>query len=303
MRFYGVNNSPIWRDKYNRLFPGEQTNGGAEYAKKIEKYYKPIFEEFYPDSACVVAVTVENPERVVQLPGVGKMFVFLHQENYKTQKTLEFINEFTRVNKNVIFCCWLPALVEYINNSGEAKRGGYKAIYIPMAVDAEEILQYKDASIKPKDGVIWFGAIRKAKVSSWEFLAGVCEGMGLEFHTISNNHLDGGDRELSREEVMREIQKYKYGVGVGICAQEMATLGLKVILYAYDFEARVAFDYEKAKHLVAENFCATNERGVPIEDALLNRKKIIQLAPRVFSETCEILREELRKEANDGNNA
>ena len=111
---------------------------------------------------------------------------------------------------------------------------GYKAIHLPMAIDASALEKY----IKPDDQkhkglkVIWFGNKYMGKDKTLKNVRGTFLSRGWQFDELSYNKLNNGDT-LSKEDCLNLLSKYRYGVGVGRCYLEMCVLGNQVYYMFY----------------------------------------------------------------------
>lgn len=280
-------NSPVWTEANQRLCGG---NGAVNYSKAIAAYYLPVFRElFQNDERRVCMCTVTKESGIVKLPAYDLLFVFCHQCSWYRQNSVAWAKGFARVNPNVVFIVWHEDYARVL------EQNGLKAIFIPMGIDLKELEQYKRTPRwRHRRRIIWYGNIRPAKRPYFQHFKSECEKAGLHLDYISGDRLNG-ERWLSREEIMWELQNYRVGVGVGICAHEMAALGLKVILYSYNFKCNCAWTPSEAEYYIHRNLCSDNETDTLIADALERRDYLCDYTPVDIANNAELLRQKLIK--------
>jgi len=266
-------NSPGWTEK--NLSLGNTSNGAKTYSEAITKWYAPIFESVYKDrktKVLLLTVTMEN--HPIKFNGYDKIFLFLHECSWYRQPVVPRAKAFARKNSQsqVTFLVWNE------DTKNKLVEAGLDAEFIPMGIDLEEVLSHKTNVPKYDKRLIYFGNLRRTKIHFFKYFKAAAQLAGWEVDYISASKLNGGEK-MNRDEVLKELQKYKYGIGVGICAHEMAALGLKVILFAYNFRCNCPYTKDEALYYVKRNLCSDNETKIPVPDALRDLDKMEYFPP------------------------
>lgn len=283
-------NSPGWTEKNRRL--AQQSNGAKIYSQAITKYYWSVFQEMFEKSkenVALVTVTLESqPQR---FKGYDKIFIFLHECNWQKQPVIARAKAIAAANSKaqVIFIVW------HEDTADKLAINGLNAIFVPMAIDLEEIEQNRLKHVeKYQRRILWFGHLRTIKKPYFKYFVIQANKMGWQVDYISNNRLNG-NIPLTRPQVLQTIQRYKYGVGVGQCAQEMAAYGLKVILYAYNFKCNCPYTEEQAEYYVHRNLVSQEETNVLVQDAINRMNRMVVFTPVSIQEQAKELPKLLSK--------
>lgn len=280
-------NSPIWTEKNKG-----QANGARSYSEVISKYYYPVFEEVLGESGkrdLLMTVTTENYP--MEFRGYNRIFLFLHECRYKQQPTIARCRQFARNNPRAE--CWF--IVWEQETAMVLKQNGLNAIFLPMAIDVEEVRSHLQPVPKYRNRIIWFGNIRGSKVPFYKHFVSEAHKKGFMVDRISTSRLNEDSRVLSRDEILYELQRYEYGIGVGICAHEMSALGLKVFIYSYNFYCNCAYSKSRGTYLINKNLCAPEEARIRVPDALDRRNEMVVISPVDVKQNAEYLRKELQK--------
>lgn len=288
IKLYNHTNSPEWVNIHKRI--SMKSNGATSYSQNITKFYWPIFVHLfakYPQETAVITVTREShPVKFKE----KLIFCFRHECRFRQQPTIEHCKAFCRANPQarVIFIVWeedcARALIE----------NGLEAIFLPMVIDVKEIRSHKVSVPKYSNRVIYFGNIRNAKQSAYYFLKTAILRHGWYLDRISGDRFNDG-RILSRDQVLATLQKYKYGVGVGICAHEMAALGLKTYIYAYEKFGHLPMTEAEGQWLLYRNLCSPESARINPVKALQNFPSSVVIKPRDIRDNQEYLADQLAK--------
>lgn len=176
----------LYQQKWARIGVNRY-NGAYYYSREITKNIIP-------------AVETDRNWMTINIPGLGvdHSIVFVH--NNLHPEHYDWLRQF----KDLIIVCGIPETVDKMSHLG-------KAIYLPLSVDVEDVLQYK-ADEKTKD-VAFAG--RSGKRSGIELPDNV-------------DKLEG----IPREYLLRYMAQYKTVYAVGRTAIEAKVLGCR--LKAYD---------------------------------------------------------------------
>lgn len=288
VHLYNHLNSPGWVAVHKKI--SMKANGATTYSQNITKYYWPIFEQVfqnYKKDVAVITVTREShplrfPEKLI--------FCFRHECRFRQQPTIENCRAFAQANKHakVIFVVWEE------DCAMELHKNGLNAIFLPMAIDVKEIRSHLTPSTQFKNRVIYFGNVRNAKQQAFFHLKSCIQRHGWYLDRISDNRFNGGTK-LSRDDVLKILQRYKYGVGVGICAHEMAALGLKTYIYAYGRLGHLPMSQKEGQRLLYRNLCSPESATVNPVKALQNFPSSVVIQPRDIHDNQSLLLQSLRQ--------
>lgn len=268
-------NSPVWTDINKRL--SQNSNGAKIYSEAITKWYWPVFRQLFaqrPEKTVLITVTSESKAQCFR--EYEQIFLFMHECNYMKQPTIARAKRFVEANPQAhcTFIVWNEATAE------QMKINRLDALFVPMAIDLSEIREAYDPSIaKVGKKIIWFGHMRRAKKPYYDYFVAEANKLGWHVDYISDNKFNGEGEVLTREQMLKVLQHYKYGVGVGQCAHEMAALGLKVILYAYNFKCNCPYTEGKAKYYMHRNLVSQEETNVLVKDAIAHIDDLVVFEP------------------------
>lgn len=277
-------NSPVWSQRNGVI--NNYKNGARRYSEMITEYYFPVFEEFFKnDSKRTAVITVTTENKPIFFENYDRIFCFRHECRYKQQPTISRCLQFAKTNQHaeVIFVVWEESTAKQL------RKVGLNAIFLPMAIDVEEVRKHLSPEIEKEDAIIWYGQLRRKKRPFFEYFASECRKYNIRLDYISNNKFNGVGEELSREEIMKILQRYKYGVGVGICAHEMSALGLKVFIYSYTYRSNCAYSDMQGKYYINRNLCSPEEANISIERALADRERMVVIKPVDIRKNTELL--------------
>ena len=292
MKLINHENSPGWTELHNRL--ANKNNGARTYSEMITAHYWPIFEaiDMGKTRAAVVTCTRENVPMNFRYEVV---FIFLHERKLKNgESTVHRHIEMAKAQGNkcrTIFVVWDEDWAK------ELEANGLEAIFLPMAIDKEKI---KEGVVEQKARkrhyrkILWFGNMWAGKRGAYTLLRSACRKHGWALDRISGGKFNGSI-PLTREQTFQKIAEYKYGVGVGRCAAEMASLGLKVFCYAFGEKGYLPMTEEEAEFLVKKNMLAREEANYTPDEALVLLPNSVQCRPLDVEDCCEILISELDK--------
>lgn len=290
MQLYNHRNSPGWTEVHKRL--NMRNNGAAIYSENITKWYYPIFQEVFADFSDVALVTVTRESHPVRFKE-RLIFCFRHECRFRQQNTVENCLNFCRLNKHarVIFIVWDEDCAQ------ELTKHGMNALFLPMAIDVAEVRAHKLATETPlsrtgsetyTNRVIYFGNLRAPKQSAYYYLKLAVQRHGWYLDRISADRLNDG-RKLTRAQILETISRYRYGVGVGICAHEMAALGLRTYIYAYTRKGHLPMSQAEGQYLLHRNLCSPELATVPPTKALQNFASSVVITPRDIKDNQQYL--------------
>lgn len=281
MKLYNHLNSPVWSEKNQAK---KLVNGAKRYSEVITKYYFPVFQEVLKDDPNTVVITVTTENVPQTFKEYKRIFLFLHECRYRQQPTIARCRNFVEANPQaeVWFIVWEQDTAKVISERG------MNAIYLPMAIDLDEINAFKTDTPK-LDKIIWFGNIRQAKKPFFKYFMEQCNRHGIRMDYISNSNFNG-TYPLNRQQILATLQNYKYGVGVGICAHEMSALGLKVFIYSYNWYCNCAYNKEQGRELISKNLCSPETAHITVPDALRSRELMTVIDPVDIKDNAKLLK-------------
>lgn len=292
-------NSPVWSTKNGAI--AKSANGAKSYSKVITEYYFPVFKKLIQladgnpltavnnKNTAVITVTTEN--NPIRFGDYQRIFLFLHECRYRQQPTIARAKRFAEMNSHaeVWFIVWEEDTAE------ELRRNKLNALFLPMAIDVEEVRSHMVNS-KKNNRIIWFGNIREQKRPYYKYFLSECRKQGITVDTISGSRFNNSkDYKMDRDDILRCLQYYKYGVGVGICAHEMSALGLKVFIYSYNYKCNCAYTKEQGEFFIHRNLCSPELASTLVPNALKNRENMVVIDPVDVRDNVKLLDKSLRK--------
>lgn len=244
---YDHNTHPIWSKRYQTLHVAHnRTNGGYTYSCDIVKFHLPIImdllkkQEKYQN---ILISTVEFLSIEIIPHGTDLIICYLHQNIDRDMiKIKKWQQDFKGID--IIYIASRETVVS------EIKKLGIKAIKVPMGIDTMEFEKYKlpDSERYNDKRVIYFGNTYFGKGNTLETLRSVFTARGWIFDIISSNAFNG--KKITRDEIMKLLPKYRYGVAEARCYLEMNVMGIKTLLCAEANQGLITndeeFEYQKA---------------------------------------------------------
>ena len=233
--------NPIWASKMRRI------NGAYTYSQDLVKYQVPHWEKVLGEND-LISTCPKIYERDV-IDNCGTIIQYLHSYPYErpVEKIQAVVDELSLKCNRIVF---VSGYKEYVRR---LTYNGINAVYAPMSIDVKAVQEFEQPKIH-SNRIIYFGNVVREKVSLFNKLHQSCKEAGLEFDYISTGRMNA-KIEMTREEVLQTISTYKYGIGVGRCAQEMMALGVKVIIAGQRFGGLIVTEEDYERQL------ATNMNG------------------------------------------
>lgn len=186
--------NPIYHRWMSRGLEGSH-NGAHYYAKEIEDLILPNIQS---NAFVVTAGGSIQPRKVPD----GCVFVCHHNV-----MPVEVYGEF--FDRGILWVCSKPSTVDKLRAAGE------KVVYIPLSIDTQYVEKFK--AEKTRD-IAFVG-------NFWNFKKNYIDSLPLNVHHV------GG---LPREDLLREMAKYKTVIAEGRCNMEAQVLGCEVELPDYN---------------------------------------------------------------------
>ena len=203
-------------------------NGAATYSRELVKYQAPLWQR---DGIDVLISTCPLLETVDDLPDeVDVVVQYLHTYPYTMplKQVRHTIRDLKVKYKKIVF------VTAYHSFHKLMQANGIDSMYIPMTIDAKQVLERKTTADYHKDkAVIYFGNVVEEKMSVYNRLKNSFIKEGWRFDTISLNRFNG--LPIKQQDAWEIVQAYDYGIGVGRCALEMLALDLKVMIAGIEF--------------------------------------------------------------------
>lgn len=263
---------PKWSARYSR---GGRENGAATYSRDIVRHHIPAIKRIV-DTAGIKAVISTAPhfDQVTKdhLPEKADLALqYLHTYDYN--KPLRRPKEILRASREfsaqtIFITSYRPFYVELIAN-------GFKAIYLPMAIDTQKVIQTVKGVKKfhwKRPHIIYFGNITSVKQRTWRELSREFKRHGWVLDRIDSGKFNGGKR-FTQEESWKHIAQYEYGIGVGRCALEMMAMGVKVMIAGQEFAGLITNDndLEAQREVNMNGRIVTFNRDIPTCIRLIDR--------------------------------
>lgn len=248
-------------------------NGAETYSKDLTTYQIPYWEQLLREndiiSTCPLFynTTIKGNYRVA--------VQYLHSYPYNNPVLYAKKVEKAVQADHVIY---ITAYKEY---EKMLRFMNLKAVHIPMSIDSTAICQYS----MPKAGhdrILYFGQLRNNKKLLAVKIKQACKDLDIVYDSLSYN-LFNGEVKYTREEGLRLVSTYQYGIGVGRCAQEMMALGVKVLIGGIRFGGIITTEEEYEQQLSTNMNGRLHTFSPNIKTCLLNIDKSIYRANDIKS--------------------
>lgn len=237
-------------------------NGAATYSNDIVSFQIKNWQKRYGDNKFVAISTCPKFEKIKQLKKLSAKFFFIqYLHMYPYNNPIGYVLRTRQKTRNrVLF------LTAY--NSFHVLMSIYniKSKFIPMSIDKSIIKPYiKPDETKQEKKVIYFGNRYSDKTTLFDELKIRFEANGYQFDWISDGKFND-NLVVSQSEAWEIISTYKYGIGVGRCAMEMWTLGLKVVIAGNQFGGIVMdeSDWNVQQKTNFNGRCITFDRDIDV---------------------------------------
>lgn len=214
---------PVWNARMRAFGIG----GAKTYSIDLVNYQIPHWREVLGEDDLVATCPLLGNTRTTG--HYNNVIQYLHTYRY-SRPVHQLMNNIAKYRFTYNKLIFITAYKAFRN---ELLQAGLNAVYIPMSIDVPYVEQFK----QPKAGhdkFIYFGNVVGQKTAPYLQLQKHMRNKSRALDVLSFCKLNYGP-DLEREEVLRTVSTYKYGFGVGRCAQEMMTLGVKPVVYGAKF--------------------------------------------------------------------
>lgn len=219
-----------------------QENGAATYSNDILDILMPkltgYLDRYHEERNILISTApplakVEDPY-ILHDP-VELVIQFLHTYPYRTPMVPinALLNRFP--NSKVIlvtaYQSYLLRMQMMLRKEGLQER--VKPVFVPMFIQPKKILVAIGKRWFRHDDekrIIYFGNLYKAKSQEYFRVKQGLERAGWKVDVFSKGKLNGQNPVWPQADIWKHISGYRYGIGVGRCALEMYSLGLKVLI-------------------------------------------------------------------------
>lgn len=210
---------PAWQARYKLI---NRENGAATYSRDIVTHHLPILERWASNSS----VTVSTAPPLLDPQGRGDVLIqYLHEYRHKQPTAPAFrIKSANRHRyKRIVF------VTAYEELSNLLRRSGIEAWYVPMGIDVDNVKSHADTipyrRVRGKTAA-YYGNLTRAKKPEYTRMLESLESCGWTVEHVVTK---------SSEAAWPTLSRYSYGIGVGRCALEMGSLGLRVMISGQAF--------------------------------------------------------------------
>ncbi len=218
---------PRWQERYRTH--GRQ-NGAATYSHDIVQHHVPLWRAH----TASMDVVLSSCPRMLNMPELrGDLAVqYLHEYRYGAgmSRVKEIQGQLKYQFSRVIFVTSYKSLATQINAEG----AGFEAVFVPMAIDTAKVLSVSRMPDRGEKVAAYFGNILGAKQPRYRDLVKIFTANGW-----SLEHVKG-----PQYTAWQDLTGFRYGVGVGRCAQEMLYLGLKTMISGQEFGGIITNEHE-----------------------------------------------------------
>lgn len=225
----------IWEQRIRRI------NGAYTYSVDLVKYQIPLWEKVLEEDDLIS--TCPKISEIGIKGKYNRIIQYLHSyPYYNSIQRAQMVRRSKDYSANKFI--FISAYKEYVRNLNV---GGFTAAFAPMAIDVKDIQSYQQPKMK-EDRIIYFGNVIQNKVHLFNKIKRECQYLGLELDWMSNGRFNT-DESLTREEILKLISTYKYGIAVGRCAQELMALGVKTMIAGHKFGGLITNESEYEQQL------------------------------------------------------
>lgn len=204
---------------------GKNFGGANTYSNDLIKYQIPYWKEVLGRNDLI---SVCPPPSKTEISGKFRTFVwYLHK--YPFRNPVGYVEE--QLTNSGIRAENVILVLSYKKYQEDLIKAGFQAVFVPMAINVEEIQKYR---VEKTKNFLYFGNLYRSKIQEYERIKSNLRRKRHKLDTLSFRALNGLPL-IDREETFRTVSQYKYGIGVGRCALEMFALGLKVIISGNKF--------------------------------------------------------------------
>lgn len=211
-----INSFPKLRIDAKHKDFSERTTGVMSYYEDFEKIIVPLFKEKFN-------IITEGPADVVLNFHNGKSGYSNRKNNYSSIRILHSPKQAQSLYQKEV----QPG-VKYITHYKQYSNENF--IFIPMSIDIESL-----PKTETKKGIIYYGNITDEKEPIFNQL----KKSNVKFDVLSFSKFNDSNKVLSQSECLEIVSGYEYGIGVGRCALEMLTMGLKVIVAGRNYSGAI----------------------------------------------------------------
>lgn len=225
-------------------------NGAATYSRDIVASQQRHFERSLGDrsiiiSTCPLLSTI--PTRTLAYNDPELIIQYMHTFPY--ENPVQYVKKVIARSAYKDESKWL-FVVAYRAYSDLLNANGLKSSFVPMMIDTSIL----PPAVNDIDRAIWFGNIYSTKQEMFDEIRANFKRAGIKLSVITKGMLNS-KHPVTQQEAWELISRYRYGVGVGRCALEMFSMGLKVLVAGAEFGGLVMNeDHHRAQE-------ATNYNG------------------------------------------
>lgn len=217
---------PNW---FNLYTSSNRENGAATYSKEIVRHQLPVWHS-HTEGLTGVISTCPLLYSCPGIPVSGDLAVqYLHTYAYdEPLKQAQLVVDHLPGYDRILFVTSYRALYLQLLNCG------YEALYVPMTIEPASVLKPMMGVPGRRNKAAYWGNVTSPKRALYRLLKKEFREQGWELEHV------WGQQYSSWE----ELTAYEYGVGVGRCALEMMSLGLKVMIAGSKFGGLITNEEE-----------------------------------------------------------
>lgn len=241
-------------------------NGAATYSADIVASQAGNWSNAFSNSPLRVVIStcpLFTDISPIEYPFAQVDLVIQYLHTYPFKESIGYVNRvYNAFNRKapgfrMVFISAYQSYVQRINKWAREGSRPIQAVYIPMSIDTTRLAQIRKTNQKipkHKNKIIWFGNLYRDKSTLYQQIKSTVRQMGYHLDVISRGRLNG-KTPLDQMHAWDHISDYRFGIGVGRCALEMYTLGLRVLISGSNFGGIV---YSEIDHQVQKS---TNFNG------------------------------------------
>lgn len=216
---------PPWKARRSRRLP---VNGAATYSRDIVAHHVGHWDALVGGQRTLLSTApplLDYPDDHYDLT-----IQYLH--TFPQRRQLDLPTRIADRFKRTVF------VTAYLPYQRLLDRAGFEAVWVPMKVDTDWVRHLAGRLPGPDPQprrAVYYGNVTRSKQQTLYRLRRMFSLHGWRLDVVS------GSRQA---EALRRVKTYDYGVGVGRCALEMMSLGLRVMVAGREFGGIVASGHD-----------------------------------------------------------
>ena len=213
------------------------TNGAGTYSRDIAESQLGHWQQAFGDRDVLVSTCARVCDLWPEEVGDGEpelIIQYLHTFPY--QNPIGYVKDIISDSRFSDASKWV-FITSYRAYADLMRLHGLRAAHVPMMIDRSLV----PSGMNDVERAVWFGNIYENKKQMFNRIRAEFNRAGILLTVITKGMVNS-KREVTQEGAFELIRHYTYGIGVGRCALEMYSMGLKVLVAGAEFGGLVMND-------------------------------------------------------------